>query len=94
LQRTRFRIFSFFIPESESGVGATPKPDDPTDRFNMSKYDADVREKLHNLNLVILRTFVDHFHRLDGIGGVQAIPFMQVRISMRNQYFNMKTIVF
>jgi hypothetical protein len=59
-------------------VGATPKPDDQTDPFNMSKYDDDVREKLHNLNLVILRTFVEHFHKLDGISGVQAIPFMQV----------------
>ena len=70
------------ISESESGVGVTPKPDDPTDRFNMSKYDDDVREKLHNLNLDILRTFVEHFQLVNGISGVQAIPFMQVSFFM------------
>lgn len=72
-------VFLLFL-ESESGVGATPKPDDQTERYNMSKYDADVREKMHNLNLIILRTFVDHFYKLDNINGVQAIPFMQVRV--------------
>lgn len=55
------------------------KPEDPADRFNVCKYDADERQKLHNLNLVILRTFIDHFHKLDGISGIQAIPYMQVR---------------
>ena len=72
-----WNIFYIFKIESESGV----KADDQSDRFNMSKYDDEVRAKLHNLNLVILRTFVNHFHKLGGINGVQAIPFMQVGIS-------------
>ena len=75
------------ILESESGVGATPKPDDQTSVFNMSKYDADVREKFHNLNLVILRTFIDHFHKLNNISGVQAIPFMQVSLVILYTFF-------
>jgi hypothetical protein len=54
----------------------------------MSKYDDDVREKLHNLNLVILRTFIEHFHRLNGISGVQAIPFMQVTIPLKPLHKN------
>ena len=49
------------------------------DQFGMSKYDEDAREKLHMLNLVILYKFIEHFPKLDGINGIQAIPFMQVR---------------
>lgn len=63
-----------FVVEVESGVAANPKPDDiPRD-----KYDKDFREKLNNLNLVMLRSFIDHFHRLTATTGLQAIPFMQV----------------
>lgn len=64
----------------ESGVCATPKPDDQggMNPFDLTKYDDDAREKLHKLNLMILEKFIKHFPKLKGINGIQAIPFMQV----------------
>ena len=39
------------------------------------------QEKLHSLKLLLLDELLLHLPQLKDVGGVQAIPFMQVRIS-------------
>lgn len=34
--------------------------------------------QLHTLHLLLLEGFLEHLPKLGGVGGVQAIPFMQV----------------
>lgn len=36
------------------------------------------QHQLHTLHLLLLESFLDHVPQLGGVGGVQAIPFMQV----------------
>lgn len=70
----------FFVATLESQAGSRSNGDEEQGRAHPTgdKESLMDQEKLHSLKLLLLDELLLHLPKLKDVGGVQAIPFMQV----------------
>lgn len=74
------------VGTTESQPGYKSNSGEEQGRTQVDKESLVDQEKLHSLKLLLLDELLLHLPRLKEVGGVQAIPFMQVQCTHLSEY--------